>query len=203
MIFFFTLISLQLDSIHLQNKIDSIPTWDIVYSDVYHQQFVKNYSNFDYKLLQQQNEELHQYIRLHLNAMLDIIPIYTGFKWKKNYHINIYPTRSKISFSHPLTLMYSSDQRFLFYMLIHEVIHHNIKKEDFVSLDMYEAFTDKVAIQVSKFLPKELQGHEKKIVYYPLQKFYKWKIDTINVMEWYQQNSKQLNLDRNYVFKFI
>ena len=110
---------------------DSIPSFSIIYSQVYHNQFAKEKNQFDTELLQRQNKRLHRYINDYLKTVLDIIPIYSGYQWKKNYHINIYPTRSERSFSHPLTLMDHSNKEFLFYNLVHELVHHNLDENIF------------------------------------------------------------------------
>jgi hypothetical protein len=167
---------------------DSIPRYSIIYSQVYHNLFAKEKNLFDLELLQRENEVLHQYINKYLNSVLDIIPIYSGYRWKKNYHINIYPSRSELSFSHPLTLMEHSNKEFLFYNLVHELVHHNIDEGNFKNRKMYEAYCDKVAAKVLSFLPDRFHNLYKLSVYYPDSELYNWDIDTLTVKEWLDFN---------------
>jgi predicted negative regulator of RcsB-dependent stress response len=166
---------------------DSIPTWQIVYSKIYHQQFVKENTEHDITLLQQQNEQFHQLVAQYFNTALDLIPVFSGVKWQPNYHIDIFPSRTEVSYSHPLTITYNSNQYFMFYTLIHEAVHHNINIE-FPTRYMDEALCDKVASKVALYIDSVIYSHRKYSVYYGLQSFYPWNLDSLSVNEWWIVN---------------
>jgi tetratricopeptide (TPR) repeat protein len=170
---------------------DSIPTWQIVYSKIYHEQFVKENTAYDLSLLQEQNSEFHKLVSQYFDTALDLIPVFSGYKWKKDYHINIYPNRSKVSFSHPMTIAYNKNQYFMFYTLIHEAVHHNMTVQ-FPTRIMDEAFCDKVAMKVAKYVGERIYNHRKYSVYYSLQKFYKWNLDSLSIKEWWRKNQQKV-----------
>lgn len=180
---------------------DSIPTWQIIYSRIYHQQFVTENTEYDLSLLREQNKQFHSLVSQYFNTALNLIPVFSGVDWKKNYHINIYPNRSKQSFSHPLTISYNKNQYFMFYTLIHEAVHHNLTTE-FPTRVMDEALCDKVAIKVAKYIDDVIYDQRKYSVYFGLQKFYTWDLDSLSIAEWWTENETRVSEGSKHLAAF-
>ncbi len=99
----------------------------IRYSWIYNKQFNPRYTQENLKELKEKCWSFEKIYREKIEKVLKLIEKETG-KWKRKF-IPIYIVQNHKSFSDPLTLKYRDDEKLMFVVLVHELLHNNVKKK--------------------------------------------------------------------------
>lgn len=97
------------------------------YSWIYNVQFNPKYTKEDLKKLKEKCSGFEKLYKEKIKKVYKLIEKHTG-KWKRKF-IPIYIVENHKSFSDPLTLKYRNDKDLMFVVLIHELLHNNIKRK--------------------------------------------------------------------------
>jgi len=105
-----------------------IPKTEIRYSFIYNKRLNENISSGDFRDIKKRFEKFVRLYSQNINNILELIEKNCN-PWSREY-IPIYLVDAKIkSFSDPLTLVIKDDEKFMFLLLIHELIHNNLTKK--------------------------------------------------------------------------
>jgi hypothetical protein len=107
------------------------------YSWIYNKQFNPEYTKEDLKKLKEKCWRFERLYEEKIEKILKLIEKETG-EWERKF-IPIYIIENHKSFSDPLTLKYRNDEKLMIVVLIHELLHNNVKKrfKDSKSLHHY------------------------------------------------------------------
>ncbi len=136
-----------------------IPKTEIRYSWIYNKNFDKDFTKKDLINLKKKSKEFEQIYKKNIKILLREIKKQTG-EWKRE-DIPIYIVeKAHYSFSDPLTLKYKENEKLMFIILAHELLHNNLKKKfkNPKELHIYmEPILNKIIIKIDKSLKHYLE----------------------------------------------
>ena len=133
----------------------------IRYSWIYNKQFNLEFSREDLKKLKEKCKNFEKTYEKYIDTVLKLIEKYTK-EWKRKF-IPIYIVKNHKSFSDPLTLKYMDDEKLMFVVLVHELLHNNTNKkfQDSKKLHIYmKPILRKIINELDKNLIPALEKQE-------------------------------------------
>lgn len=138
------------------------PKTEIRYSIIYNKMFNENFSREDMKKLKEDCKKFEEFYKEHINKVILLIEKHHNKKWKYEF-IPIYIVKNvPNSFSDPLTLKYFKNEKIMFIILAHELLHNNFvgkyKFENSEELHKYmQPILDRIIEELDLGVEKELK----------------------------------------------
>ncbi len=137
-----------------------IPKTLIRYSKIYNKVFDSNFPKKDFFKFKKDCIKFEKIYEQHIKQILQLIEKHHSKNWKYKFiPIYIVNKMAPFSFSDPLTLKFREDEKYLLIVLVHELLHNNIKKKfkDSTELHIYmEPILNKIILDIPIGLKKEL-----------------------------------------------
>lgn len=137
-----------------------IPKTELRYSRNYISKWISGFSYNDLEKLKNSCRRFENIYDNNIKEILKLIKKYSGDEWDRKY-IPIYIVRRRNSFSDPLTLRYKKNPKFMLVILIHELLHCNLKNQrDFKNGKDLHSFMEGIVKKVIKKLNINLNEEE-------------------------------------------